>query len=233
MSQQNYQNNGTGNGAKAPNAKATPIHQTLFLKTPGNSNMKTKTIYVRKGPNNEPTRLQGSNGNSYEIKGVVNQPIRKAITIVNKNNSNNYQGTTSRIVTNQTYQAQSRGQPVYATLNTVRQEGGSGGGGGGQGNSQSIRFVLHKLPTATIWHWRGFPSYSLFASLILLEESYSLINSGQHQARSDWQYLNQAQVNPFVWRQREPIQLAMSSRNPSEFSSEGKWRVKLKRSKLN
>jgi len=99
--------------------------------------MKTKTIYVRKGPNNEPTRLQGSNGNSYEIKSVVNQPIRKAITIVNKNNSNNYQGTTSRIVTNQTYQTQPRGQPVYATLNTVRQEGG--GGGGGQGNSQSIR----------------------------------------------------------------------------------------------
>ena len=58
MSQQNYQNNGGGNG-KAPSTKATPIHQTLFLKTPGNSNMKTKTIYVRKGPNNEPTRLQG------------------------------------------------------------------------------------------------------------------------------------------------------------------------------
>ena len=91
--------------------------------------MKTKTIYVRKGPNSEPTRLTGkkieisiilrpklalswlssrlnnplnhfvgSNGNSYEIKGVVNQPIRKAITIVNKNNSNNY-SSTPRIVT--------------------------------------------------------------------------------------------------------------------------------------
>ena len=62
MSQSNYQGNGGNQGGtgKTNSTKPTPIHQTLFLKTPGNSNMKTKTIYVRKGPNNETTRLQGT-----------------------------------------------------------------------------------------------------------------------------------------------------------------------------
>ena len=73
---------------------------------------------------------------SVEKVKSVHQPVRKTIAIVNKNGSNNYQSTPRIVSANHIHQSghnqNHRSQPVYATLNTVRQEGG-------QGQQQTIR----------------------------------------------------------------------------------------------
>merc|ERR1712113_54573 len=92
----------------------------------GQQNIQPKQIYIRQKPS-DPNRKEAggvrihnaTNGNSYEVKGVISQPIRK-IAIVNKNSSNNYQNSGTRIVSSSGSGRSIQTQPVYATLNTVK-----------------------------------------------------------------------------------------------------------------